>query len=398
MSFTAVVMAAGQGTRMKSGTPKVLHDVCGRPMVHWPVLAAREAGADRVIVVGGPDGALDGNLPEGSELAVQPVANGTGGAVAAVADLLSADETVVVINGDAALITAEALAKLVAGHARANAQASVATVPRPRSERLRPRRPRRRRPRAADRRDQGPRRRDRRGARDRRDQRRRLRLQRRGAESAAPAPAEPQRPGRAVPHRPHRAGGQRRGRRPRRPRRCSSASTTAPSSRAPARPCSAASSTHTCETASTSSTLRRRPSTPTCTIDADATLEPGTVLRGATQIGPGATIGPSSTLIDTTVGERSKLIHTYATGATIQAGVSVGPFAYLRPGTLLRDGSKIGTFVEVKNSDIGEGTKVPAPLLPRRRRRRAVEQPRRRHDHRQLRRRQTSTARRSARA
>ena len=53
MSFTAVVMAAGQGTRMRSKLPKVLHPVCGRPMVHWPVLAAREAGAATVVVVGG---------------------------------------------------------------------------------------------------------------------------------------------------------------------------------------------------------------------------------------------------------------------------------------------------------------------------------------------------------
>jgi bifunctional UDP-N-acetylglucosamine pyrophosphorylase/glucosamine-1-phosphate N-acetyltransferase len=94
-------------------------------------------------------------------------------------------------------------------------------------------------------------------------------------------------------------------------------------------------------------------------IGADTVLEPGTYLRGATVIGAGATIGPHSTLIDTTVGDGSSLVHAYAVGATVHAGVSVGPFAYLRPGTVLRDGSKVGTFVEVKNSDIGAGTKVP---------------------------------------
>jgi bifunctional UDP-N-acetylglucosamine pyrophosphorylase / glucosamine-1-phosphate N-acetyltransferase len=58
VSFSVIVMAAGQGTRMRSRVPKVLHPVCGRPMVHWPVAAAREAGAARVVVVGSPGGAL----------------------------------------------------------------------------------------------------------------------------------------------------------------------------------------------------------------------------------------------------------------------------------------------------------------------------------------------------
>ena len=58
-------MAAGQGTRMKSSTPKVLHDLCGWPLVRWPVEAALAAGADEVVVVGGPDRAVEGHLPDG---------------------------------------------------------------------------------------------------------------------------------------------------------------------------------------------------------------------------------------------------------------------------------------------------------------------------------------------
>ena len=73
----------------------------------------------------------------------------------------------------------------------------------------------------------------------------------------------------------------------------------------------------------------------------------------------GSTIGPGSTLIDATVGDGSTVLHAYVTGAAIGDRVSVGPFAYLRPGTVLREGSKAGTFVEIKNSDIGAGTKVP---------------------------------------
>jgi bifunctional UDP-N-acetylglucosamine pyrophosphorylase/glucosamine-1-phosphate N-acetyltransferase len=94
-------------------------------------------------------------------------------------------------------------------------------------------------------------------------------------------------------------------------------------------------------------------------IAPDAVIAPFSSLHGATRIGKASTIGPASTLIDATVGEYSKVIHSYVTGAEIGDRVSVGPFAYLRPGTILREGSKAGTFVEIKNSDIGRGSKVP---------------------------------------
>jgi len=62
---TVVILAAGQGTRMRSGTPKVLHDLCGRPMIAWPIAAALAAGARKVVVVDGPQRALEGHLPDG---------------------------------------------------------------------------------------------------------------------------------------------------------------------------------------------------------------------------------------------------------------------------------------------------------------------------------------------
>ncbi len=71
---------------MRSATPKVLHPLCGRPLLAWPIAAAREAGASKVVVVGGPDRALEPFLPEGVALAVQPVSDGTAGAVRAAAD------------------------------------------------------------------------------------------------------------------------------------------------------------------------------------------------------------------------------------------------------------------------------------------------------------------------
>jgi bifunctional UDP-N-acetylglucosamine pyrophosphorylase / glucosamine-1-phosphate N-acetyltransferase len=64
-------------------------------------------------------------------------------------------------------------------------------------------------------------------------------------------------------------------------------------------------------------------------------------------------------VIDSTLGDGASVVHSYLQGAEVRAGATVGPFAYLRPGALLRDGAKAGTFVEIKNSDIGEGTKVP---------------------------------------
>src|SRR4029079_11387024 len=74
---TVVILAAGQGTRMRSRTPKMLHHICGRPMIDWTVAAALEAGAAKVVVVGSPDRVLDGRLPDGVVLAVQPEPNGT---------------------------------------------------------------------------------------------------------------------------------------------------------------------------------------------------------------------------------------------------------------------------------------------------------------------------------
>ncbi len=62
-TLTAVILAAGQGTRMRSELPKMLHPLCGRPLVWWPIAAALEAGADRVVVVDSPAHALDGRLP-----------------------------------------------------------------------------------------------------------------------------------------------------------------------------------------------------------------------------------------------------------------------------------------------------------------------------------------------
>ena len=95
------------------------------------------------------------------------------------------------------------------------------------------------------------------------------------------------------------------------------------------------------------------------TLAEDVTVLPGTQLRGATVVGTGATIGPDTTLVDCEIGAGATVKRTDGTLAVIGAGASVGPFAYLRPGTFLGADGKIGTFVETKNAVIGEGSKVP---------------------------------------
>jgi bifunctional UDP-N-acetylglucosamine pyrophosphorylase/glucosamine-1-phosphate N-acetyltransferase len=91
----------------------------------------------------------------------------------------------------------------------------------------------------------------------------------------------------------------------------------------------------------------------------DVTLLPGTQLHGATSIATGATVGPDTTLTDVEVGEGATVTRTQGTLAVIGAHASVGPFAYLRPGSVLGANGKIGTFVETKNAEIGAGSKVP---------------------------------------
>ena len=95
------------------------------------------------------------------------------------------------------------------------------------------------------------------------------------------------------------------------------------------------------------------------TIGPDTVIHPMTHLHGSTAIGEGAEIGPNVRLVDTTVGDGAVVLNAVAKEAEIGAGAQVGPFAYLRPGAVLEEGAKAGTYVEVKKSRIGKGSKVP---------------------------------------
>ena len=100
-------------------------------------------------------------------------------------------------------------------------------------------------------------------------------------------------------------------------------------------------------------------------IDADVTVQPGarihpdTYLVGSTTVEGGADVGPNVHLTDTSVARDAKVTHAVAVSASIGEGAQVGPFAYLRPGAVLHKGAKVGTYVEVKASTVGEGSKVP---------------------------------------
>lgn len=95
------------------------------------------------------------------------------------------------------------------------------------------------------------------------------------------------------------------------------------------------------------------------TVESDVVVHPATQLLGSTHLSAGCEVGPNSRLTDTRVGEGAVVINTVSVSSEIGAGAEVGPYTYLRPGTVLGPRSKAGTYVEMKNATVGEGTKVP---------------------------------------
>lgn len=355
-------MAAGQGTRMRSALPKVLHELCGRPMVAWPVLAAQQAGAARVVVVGSPDVDLSPALPEGVVAAVQPVPDGTGGAVLAALEHLDADAPVVVLSGDVPLVSAEAIRALVDAHVAGSATATMVTTV------------------LDDATGYG------RVVRDAQGNVERV------VETKAAGDATPEQLAirevntgifcfdgpalaRALPQvGTDNAQGER----------------YLPDALTVLRDEGQTIAAHVVDDpglvlgvndrvalAEVRAIAQRRiaeahmragvtivdPASTVIDVDvtigADTVVEPSTYLRGRTTVGARAHLGPATSIIDSQVGDGAVVRHSYLEGVVLEQEATVGPFAYLRPGTVLRDGAKAGTFVEIKNSDIGAGTKVP---------------------------------------
>src|SRR5947209_19446170 len=121
-------MAAGKGTRMRSGTPKLLHPLCGRPLIAWSVAAAQEAGAGKVVVVEHPSGTFAGTLGNGVLYATQDEPRGTADAVRAAAAHLEGADTVVVLNGDHPLVSADTVRELLQAREESGAAAVIGTT------------------------------------------------------------------------------------------------------------------------------------------------------------------------------------------------------------------------------------------------------------------------------
>jgi bifunctional UDP-N-acetylglucosamine pyrophosphorylase/glucosamine-1-phosphate N-acetyltransferase len=347
---------------MRSSLPKVLHPLCGRALIEWPVAVAREAGAGKVVVVDGPKRRLDGHLPDGVLVSIQERPLGTGDAVAAAAEHIGDGDTVIVTYGDVPLITADTLRELTAAHEASGAAATMATMEL--------------------------------------DDPARYGRVLRGADGSVEGVVEAKAPGDATEAQlairevntgvyafeggallaalarlePANAQGE------------LYLPDVLPLMRAAGRTIEAHVVTDATLTVGVNDrvdlaharelaqarileahmragvTIVDPRST---TIDAgveigqDTVIEPGCLLRGATVIGADCVIGPFTTTEDARIGDGASVLRAHVVGARLEAGVTVGPFTYLRPGTVLRERAKAGTFVEIKNSDVGAGTKVP---------------------------------------
>jgi bifunctional UDP-N-acetylglucosamine pyrophosphorylase/glucosamine-1-phosphate N-acetyltransferase len=359
---TALIMAAGQGTRMKSSLPKVLHPVCGRPMLLWPVIAARAAGISRVAVIVSPGSDFGDTLPDGVETVVQQQSDGTGGAVRAALEVVEESEQVLVLSGDVPLVSTEVISSLLEDHHGTGAAATVMTAI------------------LDDPGSYGRVVRDGDGeiekivevkaAGDATDEELEIREINSGiycfrgldlAEALGEIRNEnaqgeyylpdvlPVLRSRGLSVGAHIAD--------------DPAVNLGVNNRADLATVEAEARLRILRGHMLNGVTIVDPGSTwidaDVTIGADTRIEPGTSLRGATEVGSGALIGPHSTITDCGIGDRSQVVHSMLTLCEVLEDCLVGPFSYLRPGAKLEDGAKAGTFVEVKNSTLGPGAKVP---------------------------------------
>jgi bifunctional UDP-N-acetylglucosamine pyrophosphorylase / glucosamine-1-phosphate N-acetyltransferase len=359
---TVVILAAGKGSRMRSALPKVLHPLCGRPLVEWPIHAAREAGAARIVVVDSATRPLDGHLPADVVLAVQERPNGTADAVEAAVGAFPADGAVVVLSGDVPLVTADFVRDLVAAHAASGAAATMATMildePGEYGRVLR----------------------DEaggvvgvveaKGGGDATVAQLAIRevntgifcFDARALRAALPLVGADNAQGerylpdvlpllRAAGHTvaAHVVD--------------DADLTLGVNDRADLAAVRAIARARIHDALMKDGVTIVDPASTTIDADVavgrDTVIEPFCTLTGATLVGAHCRIGAGSTLADALVGDGVVVRQSWLDSCDIHDGATVGPFAYLRPGARLREGAKAGTFVEIKNADIGAGTKIP---------------------------------------
>lgn len=356
----AVILAAGLGTRMRSAVPKVLHPLCGRPILHWVIAAAREAGAGRIVCVTRPGDGVAESVPDGIDVAEQVEGEGTAAAVEAARERIDGSSSVLTLSGDHPLISASLIRELVETHANGKVGATLLTT-----EELDPA-GYGRVVRAGD------------GAVERivetksteglteaelaiREINLGTYVFRSDALLEALEEVEEERGERYL-------------------------TAVFPAMRRHGHPV-AVHPTHDTEAAigvnsrvelmAAEAVARRRiverharggvsfeaPETVVVDADveigADTEVGSGAVLRGATRIGSGCTIGPHATIVESELGDRVSVVHSHLLGCRVASRALIGPFSYVRPGAEVDEEAKVGAFVEVKNSRIGRGAKVP---------------------------------------
>lgn len=347
---------------MHSALPKALHPVCGRPMLAWPILAAREAGAGRVAVIVSPHRDLSPGMPGGTETVVQEVADGTGGALRAAAGVIAESETVVVLSGDHPLVSAEIVRELLDAHAGSGAAATVMTteLEDPGSYGRIVRSPDGDIERIVEVKQPA----------DATEGELAIREVNTGTYvfAAAPLAEKLGRIGNDNSQGEYYLGDvlplmRADGLRVAAHVAADSAVNLGVNNRADLALVEAEARRRILEGHMLAGVTVTDPGSTWVDADveiaADSRIEPGTALRGVTRIGTASVVGPHTTLIDTVLGEGVRVPHSYLVECEVLDGCSVGPFAYLRPGARLLSGAKAGTFVEIKNSEVGEGSKVP---------------------------------------
>jgi len=368
--LSAVVLAAGEGTRMRSATAKVLHTLCGRPMISYVVEALGELPLERIVIVVG-HGAEDvvKTLQEQLvadarvEFVEQRAPRGTGDAASvgltAFDDAIDGEDDVLILAGDVPLLRADTLAALTTEHRLAEATATMLTAH------------------LDDPTGYGRVIRDARGIVERI-------VEERDANDAERAITEVNpsiycfRRGLLAPALrriiPDNLQGElyltdviavlrQAGHEVLAVAAPDSNETLGVNDRAQLAHAEAVLRARINDRWMRDGVTMRDPERTyvdaTVEVAPDVTLLPGVSLEGRTVVGTGSVIGPDCRLVDTIVGERCSIQQTVARESEIGDGCTVGPWASLRPGTRLASDVHVGTFVEIKNSEIGEGAKVP---------------------------------------
>ncbi|CAN5798002.1 bifunctional UDP-N-acetylglucosamine diphosphorylase/glucosamine-1-phosphate N-acetyltransferase GlmU [soil metagenome] len=357
-SIFAVVLAGGKGTRMKSNRAKVLHTLCGVPMVNYAIEAITPLLPDKLLVVVGHQAEqVESVLPPEAEPVLQKEQLGTGDAVRVALEAIEEEEgTLLVVNGDGPLISHRTLGELVERHRTAEVGATVLVAELPDPSGL---------GRVAE--DAGVVRivEEREATESERD----IQLVNLGLyafalpeirdaiERIGSGPADGEvyltdvlevigRRSRAVTYRLKDI------------EEANLVNDRSHLARAEEILLRRILDAH----MRNGVTVRDPTSThieANVEIGRDTVILPGSLLRGDTKVGADCVVGPSTDLRDTTVADGAQVEHSVGRGATVGVGAHVGPYAYLRPGTVLGAEAKVGAYCEVKNTRVGDGSKVP---------------------------------------